>query len=76
MPKRRDITTEELAKIINLKERNTSWLKIEHETGVPRQIAKRVYREQKLKVLSEELKGARQTVATEELQNISNNWSK
>jgi len=67
MPKRRDVTPEELAKIINLRERNTSWLKIEHEIGIPRQIAKRVYREQKLKMPSAELKGARQTVAAEEL---------
>ena len=66
MPKRRDVTLEELASIINLRERNASWLKIEHITGVPRQIAKRAYMDQQLKLSREELKAARQTVAAEE----------
>lgn len=67
MPKRRLVTSKELAKIINLHEKNASWLKVQDTTGVPRQIAKRAYMEHQLKLSSEELKGARQTVATEDL---------
>jgi len=67
MPRRRDVTSDELAKIIQLRESNASWLKIEHDTGVPRQIAKRAYMERQLKVSREELKAARQTVAAEHL---------
>lgn len=62
-----EVTSEELAKIIQLREKNTSWSEIERQTGVPRQIAKRAYLERQLKISREELKAARQTVAAEDL---------
>lgn len=67
MPKRRDVTIEELAKIMKLRETSTPWSQIARDTGVPRQIAKRAFMERELKVSREELNAARQTVAAEDL---------
>lgn len=67
MPRRRDVKHDELAKITKLRESNTSWLQIERDTGVPRQIAKRAYIERQLSLSREELKKAREAVAAEEL---------
>ncbi len=67
MPRRRDVKPDELHKIIKLRESNASWLQIERDTGVPRQIAKRAYMGRQLSLSREELKKARETVAAEEL---------
>ena len=67
MPKRRILTEDELAKVIQLYERNPNWSYVELEAGVPRQIAKRAYMTYKNSQPSKELSVARETVATDEL---------
>ena len=64
MPRRRDVSSEELNKIIQLRESKTSWLKIQEATGVPRQIAKREYQTWEQNQSRKELKQARIQVAT------------
>jgi glutamate synthase domain-containing protein 3 len=53
----------ELDKIIKLKEIGTSWLKIQHETGINRRTAKRAYEKWKHSQPPEILKEARKDVA-------------
>ena len=64
--RRRDVSPEELARIINLRQINTSWLKIQRDIGVPRRIAKRAYEGWNRSQSREELKEARKVVAAEE----------
>ena len=65
--RRREVSANELAKIVSLRQNNSSWLTIEKETGVPRRIAQRAYRDWERTQASDEFKVARQTVAAEEL---------
>lgn len=67
MPARIEISTEKLAKIVELRGQSMSWVKIAKETTIPRQIAKRAYIERNLTMSREELKKAREVVAAEEL---------
>jgi len=64
--RRRDVSPEELARIVNLRQINTSWLKIQRDIGVPRRIAKRAYESWNRSQSREELKEARKVVAAEE----------
>ena len=65
MPRRRNLSPDELSRIIQLRGSRTSWLKIEQVTGVPRQIAKREYGAWEHSQSKEELKQARIQVATD-----------
>ena len=65
--RRREVSPNELAKIVSLRQNNSSWLKIEKETTVPRRIAQQAYRDYERTQADDEFKGARQTVAAEEL---------
>ncbi len=67
--RRREVSVNELAKIVSLRQNNRSWLTIEKETTVPRRIAQRAYRDWEHSQEREELNAARQTVAAEELRN-------
>jgi exonuclease VII small subunit len=64
MPRRRDVSPEDLSRIIQLRQSRTSWLKIQKTTGVPRQIAKREYQAWEQNQSKKELKQARIQVAT------------
>jgi len=64
--RRRDVSPEELARIIRLRQGDTSWLQIQRDTGVSRRIAKRAYEKWGRSQASEELKIARKEVAAEE----------
>ena len=64
--RRRDLSHEELAKVIRLRHENASWLKIQRETGIPRRIAQRAYEQYERSQAREELKAARKEVAAEE----------
>jgi len=64
--RRRDLSHEELAKVIRLRQENATWLKIQRETGVPRRIAQRAYEQYVRSQAREELKAARKEVAAEE----------
>jgi hypothetical protein len=64
--RRRNVSPEQLARIIRHRESNTSWLQIQRDTGVPRRLAKRAYEEWKRNQSMEELKAARKEVAAEE----------
>jgi len=64
--RRRDVSAEELARIIRHRGSNTSWLQIQRDTGIPRRLAKRAYEEWKRSQPREELKAARKDVAAEE----------
>jgi len=63
--RRRDVSSEELAKIIRLRDENASWLKIQRETGVPRRIGQRAYVQWEHSQAREELKEARKDVAAQ-----------
>jgi hypothetical protein len=63
--RRRDISSEELARIIRLRDENASWLKIQREAGVPRRIAQRAYVQWGRSQAREELKEARKDVAAQ-----------
>ena len=65
--KRKELAYEELEKVIRLKQIGTSWLKIEHETGISRRIAKRAYEKWERSQSPQELKDARKEVAAVEL---------
>lgn len=67
--RRRDVSPEELARVVNLRQIGTSWLKIQRDTGVPRRIAKRAYEDWGRSQSREELKAARKDVAAEEFRN-------
>jgi len=66
--KLREVTDQELQRIINLKDgiRPASWSKIERETKVPRQIAKRVYNDWKRLQSLQNLQNVRMQIAGEE----------
>ena len=63
--RRRDVSPEELARIIRLRQENASWLKIQRETGVPRRIAQRAHVQWGRSQAREELKAARKDVAAQ-----------
>jgi len=65
--RRRDLSHEELAKVIRLRQENATWLKIQRETGVPRRIAQRAYEQYQRSQAREELKEARKDVAAQAL---------
>ncbi len=65
--KRKDLAYDELEKVIRLKQIGTSWLKIEHETGISRRAAKRAYEKWERSQSPQELKDARKEVAAVEL---------
>jgi len=67
--RRRDVSPEELARIIRLRQGNASWLQIQRDTGVPRRIAQRAYAQWGRSQSWEELKIARKDVAAEEFHN-------
>ena len=67
--RRREASANELAKIVSLRQNNSSWLRIEKETSVPRRIAQRAYRDWERSQVRDEFKAARQTVGAEELRN-------
>ena len=61
--KKIELTPEELDKVIKLKQIGTSWLKIQHETGISRRTAKRAYEKWKHGQSPEVLREARKDVA-------------
>ena len=61
--KRGELAPGELDRVIKLKEVGTSWLKIEHETGISRRTAKRAYEKWKHSQSPEVLREARKDVA-------------
>jgi len=63
--RRRELSDEELNRIIRLRQIGTSWLKIQHETGIHRQMAKRAYERWEHSKSMEELKEARKDVAAQ-----------
>ena len=63
--RRRELSDEELNRIIRLRQIGTSWLKIQHETGIHRQTAKRAYERWEYSKSMEELKKARIDVAAQ-----------
>jgi hypothetical protein len=63
--RRRELSDEELNRIIKLRQAGTSWLKIQHETGIHRQTAKRAYERWEHNKSMEELKEARKDVAAQ-----------
>ena len=65
--KRRELTHEELAEVRRLKKIGTSWLRIEHETGISRRTAKRAYEKWEHSQSPQELQDARKDVATKAL---------
>lgn len=67
--RRRDVSPEELAKVVTLRQSATSWLQIQRDTGIPRRIAKRAYEEWGRSQSREELKAARKDVAVDEFRN-------
>lgn len=64
--RRRVLSTEELDKIIKLRQAGASWLRIQHETGIHRRTAKRAYDKWNSGKTTEELKEARKEVALQE----------
>ena len=61
--KRGELAPEELDKVIKLKKIGTSWLRIEHETGISRRTAKRAYEKWEHSQSPEVLREARKDVA-------------
>ena len=57
------LTPEEVDKVIKLKQIGTSWLKIEHETGISRRTAKRAYEKWEHSQSPDVLREARKDVA-------------
>ena len=64
--KRKELAYDELEKVKRLKQIGASWLKIEHETGIPRRAAKRAYEKWERSQSPQELKDARKEVAAVE----------
>jgi hypothetical protein len=67
--RRRDVSPQELARVVTLRQANTTWLGIQRDTGIPRRIARKAYEQWERGQAWEELKAARQTVAAEEFRN-------
>ncbi len=65
--RRRELSNEELDKVIGLRQLGTSWLKIQHETGIHRRSAKRAYDKWEHSKSMVELKEARRDVAAKAL---------
>lgn len=67
--RRKELTTEQVDRIIKLRERGLSWLAIEKETEkekrIPRRLAQRVYTDWQRKTLSAEKKAIRQKATLE-----------
>jgi hypothetical protein len=63
--RRRQLSDDELNKVIKLRQIGTSWLRIQHETGIHRQMAKRAYEKWEHSKTMEELKEARKDVAAQ-----------
>lgn len=61
--RRRELSNEELNKVIKLRQAGTSWLKIQRETGIHRRTAKRAYDKWEHSQSLPELKEARKGVA-------------
>jgi hypothetical protein len=70
--RRRELSDDELNKVITLRQVGTSWLKIQHETGIHRQTAKRAYERWEHSKSLEELKEARRDVAAAEFREHMN----
>jgi hypothetical protein len=64
--RKREVSRDELNLIIALRERDTSWLKVQKETSVPRHIAKRAYEQWQRSQAQELLSEVRKKVAAEE----------
>lgn len=64
--RRRDLSDEELSRVIRLRQIGTSWLKIQAETGINRRTAKRAYEKWERSQSLQELKDARKEVAAVE----------
>ena len=60
-----DLTSEQLDRIVTLRQMGTSWLKIQHETRIDRRKAKRVYEKWERAKSTDELKEARRDVAAQ-----------
>ena len=67
--RRRNVSPQELARVLTLRQVNTTWLGIQRDTGIPRRIARRAYEQWERSQVREELKAARQNVAAEEFRN-------
>jgi hypothetical protein len=63
--RRRQLSDDELDKVIKLRQAGSSWLKIQHSTGIHRQTAKRAYEKWEHSKSMEELKEARRDVAAQ-----------
>jgi hypothetical protein len=63
--RRRQLSDDELNKIIKLRQTGSSWLKIQHSTGIHRQTAKRAYEKWEHSKSMVELKEARKDVAAQ-----------
>ena len=64
--RRRELSSEELDKVIRLRQIGTSWLKIQAETGINRRTAKRAYEKWERSQSLQELRDARKEVAAVE----------
>ena len=74
--KRLGLTVGELETVIRLKKSGTSWLKIQHETGINRRTAKRAYEKWEQTKSTDELRKARQDVAAQAFSEHINNLIK
>lgn len=63
--RRRQLSDSELNQVIRLKQSGASWLKIQHDTGVPRRSAKRAYEDWQRDQSIAELRESRKDVATQ-----------
>jgi hypothetical protein len=60
------LTTEQISKVVALRESGSNWVSIEHDTGIPRRIALNTYIDWEHKRSTDELKEARREVAAAE----------
>ena len=63
--RRRDLSDQELTRVINLRQAGASWVKIQHETGINRRTAKRAYDKWERSKSMGELREARKDVAAQ-----------
>jgi len=70
--RKRELSENELSKVIKLRQSGTSWLKIESGTGIPRRAAKRAYENWSRNQSMQEVKEARKEVAAEEFRKHMN----
>jgi len=64
--RRRDLSDEELSRVIRLRQIGTNWVKIQAETGINRRTAKRAYEKWERSQSLQELRDARKEVAVVE----------